>query len=65
MHTTLTPADVMTAVVSRRYGPPDSLEITQIPRPVPQAHEVLVRNHASVVTHAVAEARRGPLTARL
>lgn len=65
MHATLTPADVMTAVVSRRYGPPDSLEITQIPRPVPQAHEVLVRNHASVVTHAVAEARRGPLTARI
>jgi len=65
MDTTLTPADVMTAVVSRRYGPPDSLEISLIPRPIPDAHEVLVRNHASVVTHAMAEARRGPLTARL
>jgi len=65
MNTTLAPADVMTAVVSRRYGPPESLEITQIPRPVPGAHEVLIRNHASVVTHAIAEARRGPLMARL
>jgi len=65
MNTTLAPADVMTAVVSRRYGPPESLEVTRIPRPAPSAHEVLVRNHASVVTHAVAEARRGPLMARL
>ncbi|MGC5224473.1 NAD(P)-dependent alcohol dehydrogenase [Micromonospora sp. DT81.3] len=65
MNTTLASTDVMTAVVSRGYGPPESLEITQIPRPAPKAHEVLVRNHASVVTHAVTEARRGPLMARL
>jgi NADPH:quinone reductase-like Zn-dependent oxidoreductase len=65
MNTALAPAEAMTAVVSRRYGPPDGLEITQIPRPVPGPQEVLIRNHASVVTHAVAEARRGPLAARL
>ena len=53
MDTALIPADVMTAVVSRRYGPPDSLEISRIPCPVPEAHEVLVRNHASAWPHSL------------
>ncbi len=55
----------MNAVVSRRYGSPDSLTIDNMPRPVPGPAEVLIRNHASVVTAAVVEARRGPLLARL
>jgi NADPH:quinone reductase-like Zn-dependent oxidoreductase len=65
MNTALAPAEAMTAVVSRRYGPPEGLEITQIPRPMLGDRDVLIRNHASVVTHAVAEARRGPVMARL
>lgn len=57
--------EVMRAVVSRSYGPPDSLTIEEVAKPVPRPNEVLVRNRASVVTAAVVAARRGPLMARL
>lgn len=55
----------MKAVVSRHYGPPESLTVDSIPRPVAGPAEVLIRNHASVVTAAVVEARRGLPLARL
>jgi len=55
----------MKAVVSRHYGPPDSLTIDSIPRPVASPTEVLIRNRASVVTAAVVEGRRGGPLARL
>ncbi|MET4637261.1 NAD(P)-dependent alcohol dehydrogenase [Mycetocola sp. 2940] len=54
----------MQAVTSRRYGPPDSVRIEDIPTPVPENDEILVRNYASVVTTALAEARRGSVVAR-
>lgn len=39
----------MKAVVSARYGPPDVLEIRQVPKPEPKAGDVLVRVHATTV----------------
>ena len=42
----------MRAVVHDRYGPPDVLRIREMPDPVPQPHEVLVRVHASTVTRS-------------
>ena len=42
----------MRAVVHDRYGPPDVLRIREVPDPVPQPHEVLVRVHASTVTRS-------------
>jgi NADPH:quinone reductase-like Zn-dependent oxidoreductase len=37
----------MKAVVRTRYGPPDVLRYTDVTTPVPRAHEVLVRVHAT------------------
>jgi NADPH:quinone reductase-like Zn-dependent oxidoreductase len=41
--------DSMRALVQRRYGSPDALEITAVPRPHPGPDEVLVRVDASSV----------------
>jgi NADPH:quinone reductase-like Zn-dependent oxidoreductase len=38
------------AVVHDRYGPPDVLRIEDVPRPVPNDHEVLVKIHAATVS---------------
>ena len=40
----------MRAVVYDRYGPPDVLHIEDVPRPVPNDHEVLVKIHAATVS---------------
>lgn len=40
----------MRAVVHDRYGPPEVLRVEEVPRPVPQADEALVRVRASTVT---------------
>jgi NADPH:quinone reductase-like Zn-dependent oxidoreductase len=40
----------MKAVVCTRYGPPEVLDIREVPDPVPRADEILVRIHASAVT---------------
>src|SRR5437773_8736964 len=42
----------MKAAVYTRYGPPDVLEITDVPKPVPNDKEVLVRIHATTVCAA-------------
>ena len=39
----------MKAYVQHRYGPPDRLELTDVPAPVPAAGEVLVRVRATSV----------------
>ena len=49
----------MKALASRRYGGPDVVTIEEVGKPVPQAGELLVRNHASVVTAAMCHARAG------
>jgi putative PIG3 family NAD(P)H quinone oxidoreductase len=42
----------MIAAVISRFGPPDVLELRDVPTPVPAAHEVLVRVHASALNRA-------------
>ena len=42
----------MKAVVYDRYGPPEVLRISEVPRPTPQQDEVLVRVQATAVTRA-------------
>ena len=41
---------LMKAVVSARYGSPDVLEIQEVPKPEPQAGEVLIRVRATTVS---------------
>lgn len=56
----------MKAIVFRTYGGPEVLRLEEVATPVPTDGEVLVRNHASVVTAAVCAARSGsPFMARL
>jgi NADPH:quinone reductase-like Zn-dependent oxidoreductase len=40
----------MDAVVCRKYGPPEVLQITKVARPFPKPDEVCIRIHASAVT---------------
>jgi len=42
----------MKAAVYTRYGPPDVVQITDVEKPVPKDHEVLVRVHATTVCPA-------------
>lgn len=49
----------MLAAVSRRYGPPDVVTVTDVPRPEPRADEILVRVRAAVVGVVDGLARRG------
>ena len=51
--------NTMKALASRRYGGPDVVTIEEVAKPVPQAGDLLIRNHASVVTAAMCHARAG------
>lgn len=42
----------MKAITYRRYGPPDVLEMTELPKPAPGDHELLIRVHATTVSSA-------------
>ena len=55
----------MKAAVVTRYGPPEVLEIRDVPAPVPGDDEVLVRVHASSVCYGDRIIRQGPLLVRL
>jgi NADPH:quinone reductase-like Zn-dependent oxidoreductase len=54
----ITGRETMRAVVWTAYGPPEVLEIREVPRPVPEADEVLVRVRATSVFAGDAEMRR-------
>jgi len=43
------PGNMMRAARFHEYGPPENLVIEEVPRPEPQAGEVLVRVHAAGV----------------
>ena len=49
----------MLAAVCRRYGPPDAVTVTEVPRPEPGDDEILVRVHAATVGVVDGLARRG------
>jgi NADPH:quinone reductase-like Zn-dependent oxidoreductase len=55
----------MKAAVIHRYGPPEVLEIKDVPAPMPGDDEVLVRVHASSVCYGDRIIRQGPLFVRL
>ena len=48
----------MKAITYRRYGPPEVLEITDLPKPVPGEHELLIRVRATTVSSADWRLRR-------
>ena len=56
----------MNAIVQTAYGSPDVLQLKEVDRPVPQAHEVLIKVQASSVHAGVWHLMRGtPFLIRL
>lgn len=50
----------MRAIVARKPGPPDVLQLREVERPTPQADEVLIQVHAATVTVGDVVTRRLP-----
>lgn len=47
----------MKAAVLTRYGPPETLQIREVPTPIPGDDEILIRVHAAAVTQGDSEVR--------
>jgi NADPH:quinone reductase-like Zn-dependent oxidoreductase len=50
--------DLMKAVIWTKYGPPDVLQIQEVPKPIPKDNELLIKVHAATVTAGDCEVRR-------
>ena len=49
----------MKAIVLKSFGGPESFELCDVPKPVPQAGQVLVRVHATSINPLDYQVRRG------